>query len=57
MITRQRLGPSLAVHPGQTAAVTRHATWLPPVRELPVSATLAANEGVAARGARSGRWW
>ena len=51
MITQQSPGRSLAAHPGHAAAVTGHAR-LPPVREVPVSATLAANEAVAARRAR-----
>ena len=51
MITQQSPGHSLAAHPGHVAAVTGHAR-LPPVREVPVSATLAANEAVAARRAR-----
>lgn len=33
-------------------SVTQHATWLPPVRDVPVSATLAANEAMMARRAR-----
>jgi len=52
MIIRQSPGLSLAVHPGQAAAVTRHATWLPPVRDVPVSATLAAIEALMARRGR-----
>ena len=52
MIIRQSPGLSLAVHPGQAAAVTRHATWLPPVRDVPVSATLEANEAMMARRGR-----
>ena len=52
MINRQSPVPSLVAHPGQTAAMTRHATWLPPVRDMPVSATLAANEAMMARRGR-----
>src|SRR5437762_4878634 len=33
-------------------SVTQHGTWLPPVRDVPVSATLAANEAMMARRAR-----
>jgi len=51
MITQQSPGHSLAAHPGDAPAVPGHAR-LPPVREVPVSATLAANEAVAARRAR-----
>jgi hypothetical protein len=33
-------------------SVTQHGTWLPPVRDVPVSATLAANEAMMTRRAR-----
>jgi len=52
MITRQSPGHSLAVHPGHAPAVMWPATGLPLLRQVPVSATLAANEAVAARRAR-----
>jgi aspartate aminotransferase len=48
MITPQSPGHSLVVNPGHSPSHT----WPPPVRELPLSATLAANEAVAARRAR-----
>ena len=49
MITRQAAGHLPAARPGLAPAPTAHATWPPPVRVLPVSATLAANETMAAR--------
>jgi aspartate aminotransferase len=42
----------MAVDQGRAPAATWHATGPPPVREVPVSATLAANEVMAARRAR-----
>jgi hypothetical protein len=52
MITRQRPGRRLATGPGRAPAATSRAAWPPPVRDMPVSATLAANEVMAARRAR-----
>jgi len=40
------------VRPGRAPASTSRAVWPPPVRAMPVSATLAANEVVAARRAQ-----
>ena len=52
MITRQSAGRSPAVRPGRGPAGTWRTTGPPPVREMPVSATLAANEAVTARRGR-----
>jgi aspartate aminotransferase len=51
MISRQESGGLLTVSPGRAPAGTGHTT-APPVRTVPVSATLAANEVMAARRAR-----
>ena len=52
MITRQSPVHLQAVPPGPGPAATSRATWPPPVRAMPVSATLAANEVMTARRAR-----
>jgi aspartate aminotransferase len=51
VITRQGAGRRLMVRRGRAPAVASQSTG-PPVRELPVSATLAANEAMAARRSR-----
>ena len=52
MITQQSPARFRAVPPGRAPAATSRAAWPPPVRAMPVSATLAANEVMAARRAR-----
>jgi hypothetical protein len=52
MITQPSPARPRAAPSGHASAATCHATWLPPVRDMPVSATLAANEVMAARRAR-----
>jgi aspartate aminotransferase len=51
MIARQGPERLLTASPGRPPSVTRH-TGPPPIREMPVSATLAANEVIAAKRAR-----
>jgi hypothetical protein len=52
---RRGAGHPLAVEPGRVPTATPHVSRLPPVREMPVSATLAANEALAAARARGQR--
>jgi len=52
MITQQAAGHPRAAHPGRVPAATWHTSGSPLVRDVPVSATLAANEAMAARRAR-----
>ena len=52
MITQQAAGHPRAAHVGRAPAATWHTSGLPLVRDVPVSATLAANEAMAARRAR-----
>jgi aspartate aminotransferase len=52
MITQQSPARFRAMPPGRAPAATSRAAWPPPVRAMPVSATLAANEVMAARRAR-----
>lgn len=52
MTTRQSVGPPLAVRPGHAPARPSHTTGPPRVRDMPVSATLAANEVMTARRGR-----
>jgi aspartate aminotransferase len=52
MITQPGPEHLQAGHPGHASAVTSCAAWLPLVRDMPVSGTLAANDVLAARRAR-----
>jgi len=52
MITQQAAGHPRAAHAGRAPAATWHTSGSPLVRDVPVSATLAANEAMAARRAR-----
>ena len=52
MITQPNPQHPQAGHPGHASAATSCATWLPLMRDMPVSATLTANDVLAARRAR-----